>query len=106
MIEPTSIFKTPQGEAKCMRAYDAVLAHWPVPYEELDLTTRFGKTHVIVSGSTAAKPIILLHGQDSCAISWIYNITTLSQTHRVYVVDTIGDIGKSKPTCLPNSRED
>ena len=106
MIEPTSIFKTPQGEAKCMRAYEAALVHWPVPYEELDLTTRFGKTHIIVSSPKGEKSLILLHGQDSSSTSWIYNITDLSQAFRVYAVDTIGDMGKSKPTCLPQSRED
>jgi pimeloyl-ACP methyl ester carboxylesterase len=106
MIEQTSIFKTLEGEAKSMRAYETVLAHWPVPYEEQDLPTKFGTTHLIVSGSAGGKPLILLHGQDSIATSWIYNIADLSQAFRVYAVDTIGDMGKSKPTCLPNSRED
>ena len=106
MTEQISLFKTLEGEAKSMAAYEGVLAHWPVPYEELDLPTRFGTTHLIVSGSVGAKPIILLHGQDSCAISWIYNIADLSQAFRTYAVDTIGDMGKSKPTRLPKSRED
>jgi len=104
--EKIRIFKSPEGEAKSIAAYDDVLKRWPVPYEELDLPTRFGTTHIIVSGSIEAKPMILLHGQDSCAISWIYNIADLSQASRVYAVDTIGDIGKSKPIQLPNSRED
>ena len=106
MIEEISLFKTPEGEARCMRAYEDALAHWPVPYEELDLTTRFGSTHVIVSSPKGEKSLILLHGQDSSSTSWIYNITNLSQAFRVYAVDTIGDMGKSKPTYLPNSREE
>jgi pimeloyl-ACP methyl ester carboxylesterase len=106
MIEKYSLFKTPEGETKSMRAYENALAHWPVPYEELDLSTRFGTTHVIVSGPAGEKPLILLHGQDSSSTSWIYNINDLSQAFRVYAVDTIGDMGKSKPTYLPNSRED
>ena len=105
MIERTSIFKTSEGEAKSMKAYESVLAHWPVPYEEQDLPTKFGTTHLIVSGSAGEKPLILLHGQDSFATSWIYNIAALSQAFRTYVVDTIGDMGKSKPICLPGSRE-
>ena len=106
MIEEISLFKTPGGETKNMRAYENALAHWPVPYEELDLFTRFGTTHVIISGPAGEKLLILLHGQDSSSTSWIYNINGLSQTFRVYAVDTIGDMGKSKPTYLPNSRED
>ena len=65
MIEEISLFKTPEGEARCMRAYEDALAHWPVPYEKLDLTTRFGSTHVIVSSPKGEKSLILLHGQDS-----------------------------------------
>jgi len=52
------------------------------------------------------KPLILLHGQDSCAISWIDNIPALCQTYRTYAVDTLGDMGKSKPSCLPGSRKE
>jgi pimeloyl-ACP methyl ester carboxylesterase len=47
-----------------------------------------------------------LHGQDSSATSWIYNVADLGQSFRVHAVDTIGDMGKSRPTRLPNSRED
>jgi len=106
MNEPISVFKSPEGEAKNIAAYDAVLKHWPVPYEGLDLPTQFGTTHIIASGLIENKPLILLHGQDSCAISWIYNIAELSQTFRTYAVDTLGDMGKSKPTCLPGSRKE
>jgi pimeloyl-ACP methyl ester carboxylesterase len=107
------LFKTLKGEAKSMAAYDAVLAHWPVAHEErdhyltlMDMPTRFGTTHVIVSGHEGAQPIVLLHGQDSSATSWIYNVADLGQDFRVYAVDTIGDMGKSKPTIFPASRED
>ncbi len=106
MSEQIFLFKTTEGEVKSIAAYETALAHWPVPYDELDVPTRFGATHLIVSGPVEAKPIILLHGQNSCAISWIYNIVDLSRDFRVYAVDTIGDMGKSKPILLPSSRED
>jgi pimeloyl-ACP methyl ester carboxylesterase len=99
------IFKSSAGEAKSTAAYEAVLAGWPVPYEELDLPTRFGTSHIIASGPIAAKPIILLHGQDSSATSWIYNIADLSRSFRTYALDMIGDMGKSRPVRLPASRE-
>ncbi len=106
MAETVTTFKSLDGETKTWAAYENALSHWPVPYEELDLPTQFGTTHVIVSGSITGKPILLLRGQDSCAISWIYNIVNLSQAFRIYALDTIGDIGKSKPIHLPDSRED
>ncbi len=106
MVEQISLFKTTEGEAKTIAAYDAALAHWPVSYTELDLPTRFGDTHIIASGTDGAKPIILLHGQNSSAISWIYTISDLSRDFKAYAIDTIGDMGKSKPVRLPSSRED
>jgi pimeloyl-ACP methyl ester carboxylesterase len=88
-----------------MAAYNATLAGWPVTYEEQDIPTRYGTTHIISSGTKAAKPLLLLHGQDSTSTSWIYNITALSRAFRIYAVETIGDMGKSRPTVLPKSRE-
>jgi len=55
VTEQTSVFKTAEGGTKSIAAYDAVLAHWPVPFEERDLPTRFGTTHLIVSGSAEAR---------------------------------------------------
>src|SRR5512138_2112536 len=101
MPEITSIYRSAEGEAVSVAAYDAVLARWPVPYQEQDIPTRFGSTHVIVSGSDAATPIVLLHGQDSSATCWVYNVEALSRRFRVIAVDTMGDFGKSRPTRLP-----
>ena len=106
MSDKISVFRSTEGEVKNIAAYDAVLDQWPVPYEELDLPTQFGTTHIIASGLIKNKPLILLHGQDSCAISWIYNIPALCQSFRTYAVDTLGDMGKSKSTCLPGSRKE
>lgn len=102
----TSLFRSAEGEAKSVTAYDAVLARWPVAYEERDVSTGFGPTHVLISGSAGANPLVLLHGQDSSATSWIYNAADLAPSFRLYAIDTIGDMGKSRPTRLPGSRED
>jgi pimeloyl-ACP methyl ester carboxylesterase len=104
--QENSVFKTTEGETKSMSAYDAVLTLWPTPYEELDVSTCFGVTHIIASGPKEANPIILLHGQDSTATSWVHNIRELSSNFRVFAVDTIGDMGKSKPVHLPKNRKD
>jgi hypothetical protein len=52
------VFRSPDGEARAVAAYEAVLANWPVPYEEQDLPTRFGTTHMVVSGSESSKPLV------------------------------------------------
>jgi pimeloyl-ACP methyl ester carboxylesterase len=38
---------------------------WPVPYEELEIPSRFGMTHVTASGPADAPPLVLLHGYDA-----------------------------------------
>jgi len=49
-----SAFRTPEGEARYLAAYDAALKRWPVPSDEIDIPTRFGTTHVVVSGPNDA----------------------------------------------------
>ena len=49
-----STFKTPEGDARYLAAYDTALNLWPVPYDEIDIPTRFGTSHVVVSGQKDA----------------------------------------------------
>ena len=62
MTTGTCIYKSLDGKANCLAVYEAALAAWPVPYEQLDLPTRFGSTHVLATGSRIAPPLVLLHG--------------------------------------------
>ena len=91
------LFKSPEGEARFMDAYDAVLRAWPVPYQELDLPTRLGRTHVIASGARSALPLLLLPSMAGTATLWRPNVAALSAHYRTYAVDTIGQVGKSAP---------
>lgn len=92
-----SLFKTPEGEARFLAAYDAELRRWPVPYEEMDVPTRFGTTHVVVCGSATAPPLVLLHGYMATSTMWWPNIVAFSKDHRVYAVDVMGQPGRSRP---------
>jgi len=101
-----SQFRSPSGEATCRGAYEAAMAAWPVPYQQLDVSTGFGCTHLIVSGPEEAPPILLLHGNLSSANNWSDLITGLSQGYRTYCIDIIDEIGLSRPSRLPKSRAD
>jgi pimeloyl-ACP methyl ester carboxylesterase len=96
MSYPSS-FKTPEGEARFLAAYDAALKSWPVPYEEIDVPTRFGKTHVVVCGPKTAPPLVLLHGYMATLTMWSPNIAAFSKDYRVYAVDVMGQPSKSIP---------
>lgn len=95
MSKNSSIYITPENEAKIMAMYDAKLAGWPVPYECFTVPTRFGRTHIIASGPKDAPPIVLIHAMGVTSTMWLPNIAALSSDHRVYAPDTIGDLGKS-----------
>jgi pimeloyl-ACP methyl ester carboxylesterase len=92
-----SAFKTSEGQAAFTAAYDDAMKLWPVPYEERDIPTRFGLTHVVVSGPQDAPPLVLLHGYVATLLSWVPNIVDLSKSHRVYAIDVMGQPGKSIP---------
>ncbi len=106
MTTDPRIYKSPEGRAKCLAVYDAALAHWPVPYEQLDVPTRFGSTHVIASGPRDAPPLVLLHGNWATATMWSSTLSDLSHNFRAYAIDQVDDVGKSIPTRLPASRSD
>ena len=102
MTDATSIqlpaFKSEAGRARFMAAYDAVLHVWPVPFDELDVPTRLGPTHVVASGPPDAPALVLLPSFAGTATAWRLNIEALSRHYRTFAVDVIGQPGKSVAT--------
>jgi pimeloyl-ACP methyl ester carboxylesterase len=92
-----SAFKTPEGEAEYLAAYNAALKLWPVPYEEIEIPGRFGSAHIIVSGPKNAPPLVLLHGYMATSTMWAPNIVDLSKNYLVYAIDVMGQPSKSIP---------
>jgi len=89
-----------------MKAYDTLLREWPVAFEELDIPTRLGSTHVIASGSTDLPALILLPSFAASATVWRPNIAELSRHFRTYAVDVIGQPGKSVAIKRIQSRQE
>lgn len=92
-----SPFRTPRGEADYMAAYEASMQLWTVPYETVDLQSRFGSTHVVTCGPSNAEPLVLLHCFATSLTCWAYNVAPLSHNYRVYALDMMGQPGKSIP---------
>jgi len=101
-----SSFTSPKGENEYIAAYDAVLKRWSVPFEERDIPTRFGTTHLIASGSTSLPSLLLLHATGTSSTMWFPNIGSLSSAFRVFAVDIIGEPGKSRQVRLLKNRKD
>jgi pimeloyl-ACP methyl ester carboxylesterase len=100
MTDYIPLFTSPEGKAVVMRDYQAILDRWPVPHQELTVSTSFGETYVIASGPRDAPPVVLLHAFFATATSWYRNMEALSQSHRVYAVDIIGEGNRSR-ACKP-----
>jgi pimeloyl-ACP methyl ester carboxylesterase len=77
-----------------LRAYDAVLARWPVPVEALELTSKYGVTRVNACGPAGAPPLVLLSGGFATSTVWFANVAALCAAHRVYAVDVLCDQGR------------
>ncbi len=100
------VFKSEEGRLVFERAYAAALKSWPVPFEALDVPTRFGTTHVIASGPKGAPAVVLLHCMSGTAIAWRRNVEALSAGLRTYAVDIPAQPNLSVLTHRIRSREE
>lgn len=106
MAQYLRVYASPAGEATTLDAYEAVIRQWSAAHTEIDIATSFGLTHVIASGPAEAEPVILLHAYFATATSWYRTAGALSERYRVYAVDVVGDVGKSRPTKPIKSLDD
>lgn len=106
MARKTSVFRSPEMQARYVAAYEEALKLWPVPYEDLYVPTRFGDTHVIASGSAEAPPLVLFHPAGCGAVIWHRNVGPLSRRFWTYAVDTIGEVNRSILTRPVRSRQE
>ena len=94
----TTIYKNAKAGRMIQESYDELLKLWGTDLKELDISGRYGSTHVIETGDKNLPPLILFHGVgDDAALMWIYNAKELSQHFHIFAADTIGGPGKSVP---------
>ena len=94
------VIKTPEDRVKYLEAYEAVFSLWKVPYDAINVATKYGSTHINASGPEDGYSLVLLHAAGLSSSAWFANITALSALFRVYAIDVIGDAGKSVAGCL------
>ncbi|KGE16840.1 alpha/beta fold hydrolase [Paenibacillus wynnii] len=99
-----------QSKEKCYQdyydSYAACLSLWPVPLKTMNVSTTYGETHVIISGSENKPPLILLHGLGFSSTMWYPNIEGLSAEFCTYCIDIIGDANKSLSSRKPTDRRE
>jgi len=95
-----SIYRSAQGEAEILALYDRSLERIPASFEHRMLPTRFGQTHVLVTGPADAPPLVIFHGGNvvnGISLRWF---APLMQHYRIYAPDTMGHPGRSAQTRL------
>ncbi len=91
-------FKSLAGKQLIYESYDRLLELWGVDKEELDIDTRYGTTHIIISGSRTNPPLLLFHGSGTnSAMDWLTNVQELANYFFIVAVDFFEGAGKSEP---------
>ena len=66
-----TIYKRAENKTKLDSMYNKSLVNWPVPYEILDIQTKYGKTSIIASGNVKNPPIFLIPAMGLTATIWL-----------------------------------
>ena len=99
-------FRDDAAQSRFLAAYDTAIEYWPTPPSQQDVDTRFGITHVLVSGPSSGSPIVLLHAIAVSSPAWYADIAAFADAHPVYAIDTITDPGRSRQSAPVRSGDD
>ena len=96
----SKVYKSVESEKAVMELYDQQAASLAVPFEDLYVDSRFGKTHLIKTGNPNGKPILLFHGGNSTTPYYLRDFLFLREKYLLFAPDTMGHPGKSAQTVL------
>jgi pimeloyl-ACP methyl ester carboxylesterase len=98
----TTIYKSSDGEARILKLYDSFQKGLGVIFADRLVNTRFGVTHVLVTGPEGGPPVVITHGGNSITPQGLRGLLPLLKQgrFRVYAPDTIGHPGKSSQVRL------
>ena len=97
---PVGHFRSAEGQSSYLAAYDEALAEGPAVSKELLIETDYGDVRVLRydaadPSAVSADPLVLLPGTQSGAPMWVDNVPSLRADRPVYVVDLLGQPGRS-----------
>jgi pimeloyl-ACP methyl ester carboxylesterase len=94
------LFKSKEGKEKILKLYNQKLNELNIEYSEKLVETKFGVTHVIITGDTKKPPLVLIHGTGGCAPLILESFSNLSSKYCVYAIDVLAQPNKSAETRL------
>ncbi|MCC2250741.1 alpha/beta hydrolase [Virgibacillus sp. AGTR] len=93
-----TIYKSVDGKNKIQEAYEDYLEAFSLRLERAYVKTRFGNTHLLITGPKNAKPLIILQGGNAINPMTLYWFKELFHHYRIYAPDRIGHPGYSDET--------
>ncbi|MBM7785048.1 alpha/beta fold hydrolase [Tenggerimyces flavus] len=94
-------FRTPEGRATYVSAYETAMKTMPAPTATRDLTTTFGTVRAyawVNDKPVDDTPVVLLPGRASGVPMWGTNLPDFAAHRTVYAFDAVGDSGLSEQT--------
>ncbi|MDH3976954.1 MAG: alpha/beta hydrolase [Gammaproteobacteria bacterium] len=91
------LYKSAEGRVAVMDWYANAVESIEMEVDSKYVSTRFGRTHMLVAGPEDAPALILIPGVSGCAPLWRRQIPEFSKHFRVYALDIVGQPGKSDP---------
>lgn len=89
------MFRDEAGRARMLTAFDRFRASLRTPPESRTVPTRFGDTHVLVTGPEAGPPLVLLHGALATSAHAVGELGPLARRFRIHAPDIPGQSVKS-----------
>lgn len=95
-----TLFTSEQGKKEILALYDSKLTELNLEYSTQTISTRFGSTHVIITGNPSNPPLILIHGSNGCAPVALETCPNLSEHFHVFAIDVLAQPNKSEENRL------
>lgn len=105
-MKQKTVFRSNDYQEKVLAQYENSLSNFKGDIRQEIIGTGFGKTHILSYGDDAHPKLVLLHGANSNATSWIKDFPLYSEKYKVYAIDIIGEPGKSEQNRLPYENDD
>lgn len=94
------VYKSDLSKKIMLDLYDRQLSRLNIDFTDVSVDTRFGKTHLIKTGNSNGKPLLLFHGGNSTSPFYLQDFLFLRDEYLIFAADIMGHPGKSAETAL------
>ncbi len=96
-------FDSIESKNRVLSIYEQQLQNLPFKYQEMDVSTTYGNTHVIEAGEQGKPALVLVHGTNASAPAVLDAFAALEKNYHIFAIDVIGQPNKSS-SIRPNMK--